>query len=217
VSTSHAPLNAKIHCSFPGWLIQHCTGVHYFHPGCEALTDIIFVCYSTLTSNCDGYSMRIPQCAFGYYCAVACYWRRAFGYYCAVACYWRLLYLHINNGLMVTDSELSSMHQVKSLQLEVPPLIAHFLTGFGNATIPSGRDIKFRMWKVSSYCNAGNTSGWFGRVSADTQPFYQNYPCLAVYVARMFATLRVEKTFGGIFLLKFNLSLLEVYVLRLHV
>jgi len=183
--------------------LQPNLGVHYLHPGCEALTDIIFVCYSTLRSNCAGYSMRIPQCAFGYYCAVACYWR--------------LLYLHINNGLMVTDSELSFTHQVKSLQLEVPPLIAHFLTGFGNTTIPSGRDIKFRMWKVPSYCNAGNTTGWFGRVSADTQPFYQNYPCLAVYVARMFASLEGGKDIWWNFPTEIQPVIAGGYVLRLHV
>lgn len=60
---------------------------------------------------------------------------------------------------MVTDSELSFMHQVKSLHLEVPPLIAHYLTGFGNTTIPSSRDIMLRTQKVPSYCNAGNTTG----------------------------------------------------------
>jgi len=159
--------------------LQPCPGNLYFQPGCEALTDIIYVCYTTFMSN-SGYSSRLPECAFGYYCPVAYYWR--------------LLYLHINNGIEVTDSELLSfMHQVKSLHLEVPPLIAHYLAGFGNTTIPSSRDIMFRMRKVPSYCNAGNTTGWFGRVSADTQPFYQNYPCLAVYVARMFASLEGGK------------------------
>ncbi|GAU37177.1 hypothetical protein TSUD_391660 [Trifolium subterraneum] len=100
-----------------------------------------------------------------------------------------LLYLHLNNGLEVTNSEVSFIHQLKSLQLKVPPLIAHYLTGFGNTTIPNGREAKFRMQKVPAYCNASNTTGWFGSVSPDTQPFYQNYPCLAVFVARMFASL----------------------------
>jgi hypothetical protein len=137
--------------------MQPCPGVHYLHPVCEALTDIISVCYSTLTSYCAGYSMRLPECFFGYYCAVACYWR--------------FFYLHIKNGLMVTDSELSFMHQVKSLHLEVPPLIAHYLTGFGNTTFPSSRDIMLCTRKVPSYCNASILPGWFGRVSADTSHF----------------------------------------------
>ncbi|PNX80509.1 hypothetical protein L195_g036511, partial [Trifolium pratense] len=155
---------------------QPMPGNHYLHPGCEALTDIISVCYFTFRSNSTtGYSTTLPECAFAYYCAVACYWR--------------LLYLQLNNGLELTDSEVSFVHQLKSMQLHVPQLFGHYLSGFGNTTIPSGRDVKFRMRKVPKYYNAGNATGWFGRVSADTQPFYQNYPCLAVYVARMFASL----------------------------
>jgi hypothetical protein len=157
-------------------MMQPMPGQHYLYPGCEALTDIISFCYFIFRSNSTtGYSTRLPECAFAYYCAVVCYWR--------------LLYLQLNNGLELTNSEVSFVHQLKSMHLHVPQLFGHYLSGFGNTTIPFGRDVKFRMRKVPSYYNAGNTTGWFGRVSADTQPFYQNYPCLAVYVTRMFASL----------------------------
>ncbi|KAL9689412.1 hypothetical protein QQ045_009797 [Rhodiola kirilowii] len=147
--------------------------VEYIYPGAEALPQVINVIHATCTSASTSYNLRVPECALAYYCAVATYTR--------------MLRLQAANSLPVTTDEERFVEQVDSLQLEVPLLLAHYLAGFGNTRVPSGRNIRFRMLARPEYVSTDNVSGWFGRVSQQTQALYQNYPCLAVFASRLLA------------------------------
>ncbi|KAJ1381508.1 hypothetical protein SESBI_45058 [Sesbania bispinosa] len=145
--------------------------VEYIFSSCEALPEVISVMHSSLCCKSAGYNRRVPESAFAYYCATVTYAR--------------LLKLHHDNGCLTSWEEEYFIKCVAALDLKIPVLLAHYLAGFGNTHVPCGRDIKFRMLDRPDY-----VGGWFGRVSPATQPLYQNYPCLAVFLSRMFAALK---------------------------
>lgn len=157
----------------PGAELQPMPNIEYIQSGAEFLPHVTSVIQATCVATSSGYSRRVPESALAYYCAVTVYHR--------------MLRLHIGNGLAASTDEARFVEQVDSLQLEAPMLLAHYLSGFGNTRVPSGRDIRFKMADRPAYTSVGGVSGWFGRVSSVTQPFYQNYPCLAVYVERMWS------------------------------
>lgn len=157
--------------SLAGSELQPMPNMEYVQSGCEALPTVTSVIHTSCVAASPGYARRVPESALAYYCAVTTYAR--------------LLQLHMENGLMVSSDEERFVEQVRSLSLELPLLLAHYLAGFGNTRVPSGRDIRFRMRERSYTAIEGNSSGWFGQVSVDTQPLYQNYPCLAVYASRL--------------------------------
>lgn len=109
----------------------------------------------------------------------------AFSYYCAVLVWYRMLSLQRMNGFHLSADEERFVEQVPTLLLEAPLLLAHYLSGYGNTRVPSGREIRFRMLdRRYVRCQAGSV-GWFGQVDEATQPLYQNYPCLAVYATKV--------------------------------
>ncbi|MCD7451009.1 hypothetical protein HAX54_009277 [Datura stramonium] len=85
----------------------------------------------------------------------------------------------------IPESALSYYAAVCTTYPGVSPLLAYYLAGFGNTRVPSGRDIKFRLADRPNYIASGNVSGWFGRVTAETQLLYASYPCLVVHAARV--------------------------------
>lgn len=152
--------------------LQPMPNVEYIHSGAEFLPQVVSVIHSSSVTASAGYSRRVPESALGYYCGVLTYAR--------------MLQLQAGNGLLVTPDEERFVEQVSSLSLSPPMLMAHYLSGFGNTRVPSGRDLRFQMLP-RDYTAGGNTRGWFGRVSQDTQPLYQSYPCLGVYSAKLLA------------------------------
>ena len=157
----------------PGAELQPVPNIEYIQSSAEFLPHVTSVIHATCVATSPGYSRRVPESALAYYCAVTTYYR--------------MLRLHIGNGLAASTDEARFVEQVDSLQLEAPMLLAHYLSGFGNTRVPSGRDIRFRMATRPEYTTVDGVSGWFGRVSSQTQPFYQNYPCLAVYINRIWS------------------------------
>lgn len=157
--------------SLAGSELQPMPNNEYVHSGCEALPTIISVMHASCVASSSGYARRVPESALAYYSACVTYAR--------------MLRLHMENGLNVSADEERFVEQVYSLNLEVPMLLAHYLAGFGNTRVPSGRDIRFRLRPRAYRPVVDVVSGWFGPVSAETQPLYQNYPCLAVFASRI--------------------------------
>ena len=147
----------------------------YIYPGAEVLPHLVAVMHGANVSLCSGYARRVPECVFGYYVAVVT-WQR-------------MLWLERANGFFLSRDESQFVDAVVALDLRVPRLLAHFLSGFGNVRIPSGREARFRLLDRPNYRGAGRCTGLFGRVSAETQPLYQNYPCLGVYALRILSSL----------------------------
>lgn len=154
-----------------GCELQPMPSTEYVYPSCEVLPQLTQVMHLSLTAASAGYARRIPESALSYYAAV-----------CTT---YRLLHLQRSNSLPLSLDEDRFVEQVASMQLECPPLLAHYLSGFGNTRVPSGRDIRFRMLDRPLTVTRGEIQGWFGRVSAETQALYASYPCLAVYAARV--------------------------------
>ena len=155
--------------------LQPMPNIEYVFSSAEVLPQLCSVVHQANVAASAAYSRRVPESAFNYYAAVLTYAR--------------MLSLHKANGLLLSLDEDRFCEQVSSLQLEAPVLLAHFLSGFGNTRVPSGRDVRFRMLDRPDYGDYDGIPGWFGQVSSETQPLYQNYPCLAVYAARMMSSL----------------------------
>lgn len=158
--------------------LQPMPNVEYVYSGAEVLPTLTSVLHASCVSLSPGYSQRVPESALAYYCAVLTFAR--------------MLQLQAANSLEVSADEERFVEQVASLQLQAPLLLAHYLSGFGNTRVPSGRDVRFRMRNRPGYARTDAIRGWFGRVSPETQVLYQNYPCLAVYAARLQAELNIQ-------------------------
>lgn len=140
--------------------------------GAEHLPLITDVIHRSIVTVANGYARRVPQCALAYFCAVST-WAR-------------MLRLERENGGELDPMEDRFVDQVAALNLRVPALLAHYLAGMGNTRVPSGRDLRFKLL-AREYVDTANVNGFFGQISPETQPLYQNYPCLAVYAAKMMA------------------------------
>lgn len=152
--------------------LQPMPNIQNVYSGCEHLPVVTSVAHQALVSSSNSFSRRVPSSAVSYYFAV-CTWAR-------------MLRLHLENGYSCSPDEERFVEQVNSLNLRIPTLLAHYLAGFGNTRVPNGRDIRFRL-SDRTYQRIGEMPGWFGRVSAASQPLYQSYPCLAVYASKLLA------------------------------
>jgi hypothetical protein len=139
--------------------------------GCEHLPEIIDTSYTSISAASGPFVRKVAHSVFSYYCAVAV-WAR-------------LLFLQRENGLMLVEGEERFIDQVLSLNLRIPVLLAHYLSGIGNTRTPRGRDLRFQLHDDRPYTEAGGVLGWFGRISSETQFLYQNYPCLGVFAHRI--------------------------------
>lgn len=148
----------------------------YIYPGAEVLPVLTSVLHSAAVSLSNGYSRRVPECAFSYFVGVVTWYR--------------MLWLERANGFPLSASENQFVESVSDLRIEVPRVLAHFLSGFGNLRLSTGREVLFRLLSGRNYQRAGSSVGWFGRVGEDTQPHYQSYPCLAVYACRILESMR---------------------------
>ena len=160
--------------------LQPMPNTEYVYSTFEALPRVTSVLHTAYVTASSAYSRRITESAMAYYCACAS-WYRA-------------LSLQHQNSLLLTTDEERFVEQYSALQLEIPMLLAHYLAGFGNTRVPSGRDIRFRMPDRPDYIHTDNVRGWFGRVDEDTQEWYSQYPCLAVYAARLQAEVASQWT-----------------------
>lgn len=143
---------------------------HYVHTGADGLDELVHRVFTLLKAKNPGFARRIPESAFGYYCAVATWCR--------------MLYVHELNGGFITYDESNFVRALQANLLKLPKPIATFVNSIGNATLPGSGDVKFRL-KEHEYERAAGITGWFGQVNELTHWLYASYPCLAVYVRRM--------------------------------
>lgn len=141
------------------------------YPSCESLPVIIDVLYTEAVASKQSFSKRVCHSAFAYYCATLAYGR--------------LLTISSANQDELSYRETQFIKQVEQGHYIVPTLLSTYLSGFGNTTIPSGRDVKFKMKKPDEFLTAVALPGWFGRVDNQTHFLYKHYPCLAVYAYRI--------------------------------
>lgn len=65
-------------------------------------------------------------------------------------------------------------------------MLNSYLSGFGNIVNNDGREFKCSFRPFEAIQSAiDESSGWFGRVDADTHYLYMEYPCLAVFMSRI--------------------------------
>lgn len=99
-----------------------------------------------------------------------------------------MLDLQQSNFRGLNFDEKEFLAQVKQFDSPIPKALAIVLAGLGNTTCPNGRDLKFRMLPrqyVDGEYNNVDITGYFGRVTPETQPLYKGYPCIAVYAQRI--------------------------------
>lgn len=158
-----------------GLSVKPKAGTLFICPGAEALPTLSAVLQSSYVAASPGYGRRVSSSMLAYYCA-ALTWHR-------------MLWLHQQNGFTLRREEERYIEQIAKRAYEPPALLAQYLAGFGNTRVPNGRDVRFCLRDRPAHVRAGNVRGWWGAVSATTQPLYQNYPCLAVYAARILASM----------------------------
>lgn len=142
----------------------------YVYPACEVLPVVTEVTYKEAVASKQGFSKRVAESAFAYYCAVLTYKR--------------LLQVYRDNQFEIEPFEETFIKQVDAGEYLVPSVLATYLNGFGNTSIPSGRDLKLNL-RRPEYENVDDLPGWFGQVGANTHYLYKSYPCLAVYAYRI--------------------------------
>jgi len=168
--------NDPLWCSGAGGVdVNPTTDRLFIRPGCEALPALTSVMHSSLVAASTGYSRKISEGMLGYYAAVLT-WQR-------------MLTLAEQNGFRLSADEDRFIRQVGARSYSPPLLLASYLAGFGNTRMPNGRDVRFQLYDRPATVRANTLRGFWGVVNANTQPLYQNYPCLAVYAGRLLAGL----------------------------
>ena len=155
-------------------LKQRAKELHY-HVGAEGFTELVTQTHEVIKTQTPGFSKRVPHCAFQYYCAAILYSR--------------MLDVHAQNGYPVTYEEMEFVRVIKGCDYPVPGPNELYLSGIGNTTMPSGRNVNFRMLEREYVESEDLSQGWFGRVGPETHFLYRMYPCLAVYVRNIQASL----------------------------
>lgn len=152
--------------------------VQYIQSACDDLPVITEVTYKTTVATKVGFAKRVSESAWAYYLAVHV---KA-----------RLLEIQAENQFETTPSEQRFIQQVKQGNYTLPELFTKYLSGFGNTTIPSGKELKFRMARPpdDAITRADDKNGWYGEVNADTHYLYKSYPSLPVYATRIQQDLR---------------------------
>lgn len=123
--------------------------IQYVQSGCDDLPIITEITYKTAVSTKVGFARRVPESVLAYYLAVH---TKA-----------RLLEIQAENQFEVTPEEERYIQQVKQGKYTLPELFTKYLDGFGNTTIPSGRDLKFRILRPppDAIEQADGKRGWF--------------------------------------------------------
>lgn len=167
------PLYREAWFSDPGTELSPAAEELHIYPGCEALPVIVDAVHKETLASKQGFAKRVSHSAFAYYCAVLTYSR--------------LLQLYRDNQNSITYEEGRFIQEVDDGHYLVPSLLSVYLSGFGNTSVPSGRELKFSLRRpaIDAVREAGGVTGWFGQVDENTHYLYKHYPCLAVFAKRI--------------------------------
>lgn len=152
--------------------------------GCEAFPVIAAETYTVLSASSPNYKKVVP--------------RSAHDYYLGMLLYARLLRLHEMSDHL-TYEEKAFVEQITVNHgtdggYTVPHSFASYLAGFGNTTLPGGRDIMFgfRHPALTSAVFSGvRINGFFGRIQ-DNMGNYASYVSPGVLASRIIADLDVH-------------------------
>lgn len=159
-------------CPHPGAILQPTAQERNIHSSSQGLNEIVRQLHSHLRAENPGFARRVPESAFGYYCATQVYAH--------------MLKKQELNSYRTTTEERDFMRMVYEANLEPPVAIDTLMSSIGNVTLPNGREMKFRLLDRKYHESEDQeTFGWFGPVSNQTHYLYASYPCLAVYIERI--------------------------------
>lgn len=150
------------------------TPIIHIYPGCYQLPNITKMLYEQLQKDYPVITKYISESVFAYYCAVVVYFR--------------LLRLLKVKDKMMTRDELDFHNRVKAANLMVPTLLQDYISCLGDVTFYNGHfreRYDFTMLSIEYFTSADGSSGWFGKINANTHILYQMYPCLSVYARRI--------------------------------
>lgn len=98
----------------------------------RALPNWLLQTFDVLKATTPGFAKRVPIAAFRYYCAVMT-WAR-------------MLKIHSKNGFRSSFDEQDFVRVVEDANFQIPSPIAIYLSGFGNTSMPRGRDVMFSLF-----------------------------------------------------------------------
>lgn len=120
------------------------------YPTFGALPSVSTQLHQYICAIDNGFSRRVPESAFHYYCA-------------AISTARMYKVKKMTSGSL-TASETAFMDAIYSADFQVPHLLNYYLSGFGNFTL-NGRDLKVK-FKHLNYIESQDDDllGWFGRI-----------------------------------------------------
>nr|AXA52550.1 putative RdRp [Linepithema humile partiti-like virus 1] len=171
------PLYMSALVPHPGAELRPTSSSKHIQSSAIGITDVSTQIYQELVANSTGFARRVPSSAF------QCY--------AATLVFAAMLKKHESNGFNLKTAEREFSNSVIDAKLKPPTMLTSYMDGFGNTTLPSGRELIFRMLP-RNYVEDETTGtiGWFGKVDPQTHYMYMEYPNLAVYMYRITQDIR---------------------------
>ncbi|APG78259.1 hypothetical protein [Hubei diptera virus 17] len=177
------PLYAEAYFPAPADEFRQCADYQDIFTGCQGFPLLASEIYSRLKSLSPSFTKTVPKCAVDYYLAVMLYAR--------------LLLLHRENGGDLSYAESDFVELIMSGKgiatggYTIPKSFALYLAGFGNTSLPNGRDLTWRMSKptlasaqIEIAGRALTIRGYFGDIVSNILR-YSIYPSLGVFAQRI--------------------------------
>lgn len=177
------PLYAEAYFPAPADEFRQCTDYQQLYSGCQGFPLIASETYSRLKSLSPTFTKTVPKCALDYYLAVLLNAR--------------LLLLHRENGGDLSYAESDFVDMIMSGKgiatggYTIPKGFALYLSGFGNTSLPNGRDLTWRMFKptlssaiVTAAGRELTIRGYFGEIVSNVLK-YAMYPSIGVFAQRI--------------------------------
>lgn len=177
------PLYAEAYFPAPADEFRQCADYQDLYTGCQGFPLLASEVYSRLKALSPTFVKTVPKCALDYYLAVLLYAR--------------LLHLARENGSDLTYAEadfVDTIMEGKGIATggyTIPKSFAMYLAGFGNTSVPNGRDLRWCMNKpnlVSARLAIAGRElvihGYFGAIYPNALK-YAVYPSIGVYAQRI--------------------------------
>nr|UCR92553.1 MAG: capsid protein [Partitiviridae sp.] len=172
------PLYADAFFPNPLEELQEISKEDFFYPGCDGFEQLSHQIFLNVTARDFNYKRNIPECAHKYYLGMHLFAR--------------LLELHKGNRNMTSHVQDTYINSVRLGKYHIPDSFHRYLSGFGNASLPSGKKQLFALQPLPSEVG-DNIPGYFGNIK-DNAGLYTSYVCPAVLAKNILECIRFTET-----------------------